>query len=173
MSENLRENTATIVIDSKDEVTKKTLQFISKVLGEEFFEVIEKGPKTARPINCSVNNGHIIQDDADVKSADQLMRKSDVLKSKELPEGRFDQQITSLSSWSDELLCSLPVLHVQRSSICVYYAGLCTVIRKMVHHVQKVDPERKAISLLVGNPLKGMQIFTIFCLTTRDISKNV
>ena len=111
---------------------------------------------------------HIIQDNTVAKSADQLMRKSDVLKSKELPEGQFDQQISSLPSWSDEVLCSLPVLYVRRSSICVYYAGLCTVIRKMVHHVQKVDPERKAISLLVGNPKMGCTFSKMFSLPVRS-----
>ena len=49
------------------------------------------------------------------------------------------------------LLCRLPMIVYDRHQYPqVCYAGLCTVIRKMVHHASTYCEERKAISLLVS-----------------------
>lgn len=101
---------AFIMVDSADDLMSKTLHFLVKVLGKQYFQIV-------------------------VQNANQGMKNSNT---------------TETAKVVPDSLCHLPVLHLLSQSF-VHYAGLCTVVRKMVHHVEKSNPQSKVISLLVSS----------------------
>lgn len=58
---------------------------------------------------------------------------------------------------SDDIkLCRLPVvINDANDQLQICYAGLCTVVRKMVHHTHTETGQEKAISLLVRETLNS------------------
>ena len=49
-------------------------------------------------------------------------------------------------------LCHLPIItHAANDYPHICYAGLCTVVRQMVHHAHRQDRSANSISLLVGH----------------------
>ena len=76
--------------------------------------------------------------------------------------GHLGQQAAG-SGVEYQLLCRLPmIVYDGHQYPQVFYAGLCTVIRKMVHHANTCSEEQKTISLLVSVPLTNLFSFGMF-----------
>lgn len=130
----------TVILDPDDEVLSECIKFIASVLGDEKF-VLEDHvqlPQNERNKQFESKSKHIFQGS---ENNPQLKTKSNDIDRSNL---HIDQ------------LCLLPVLVDDSDDISICYAGLCTVIRRMVHYSHKVNENDQAISLLV-------RLVFIFC----------
>ena len=146
---------AVIFLAENDEVTNNVIKSVSKILGEENFLILvvdeNRGEEEPRGVAGAASSGpvrkkyksHIKDDEHSKESEMSTIKNTNAFLnwSKTLPLRLKYQQLVGL--------CKMPVfIHQSVSYLC--YAGLCTVIRMMVKHVQKSNPQTKAISLLVG-----------------------
>lgn len=151
------ESKAVIFLAENDEVTNNVVKNVASILDEENFLIIilkthgEEGDPTA-PAGATSSSPirkkykpHI-QDSEHSKESDYTILKSTSgfqNSSKTVP-------LTLKCKYQHLVgMCKMPAFIDQKVSF-LCYAGLCTVVRMMVKHVQKSKPRTKAISLLVG-----------------------
>eukprot|EP00794_Sanderia_malayensis_P006758 gene6758-7518_t len=183
---------ATIIVDPQDRIINDTIIFIAKVLGEHYFDIIDAskdgeqlrpgGPiasKQAPAAEDSVSNSEE-KDDLTTPSCVQILPASNkaALRLNSQPN---DVNCLEESLKYSETLCQYPLLYISHEPM-VCYAGLCTVVRQMVHFVHKLDFKLKAISLLGENEscLKSyseVSNWTKFCendlpRASRSVSEN-
>ena len=138
---------AVIFIAENDEVTNNVIKSVARILDKEkFFILVEENRgKEEHPGLAEAASSHPVRKKYKSHIEDgEHSKNSDYSTTQTLPLVDVGLKFQQLAG-----MCKMPVfVHQSVSYLC--YAGLCTVIRMMVKHVQKSNPQTKAISLLVS-----------------------
>ena len=120
---------ATIVIDGTTESLETCIAFVNSLVAENRFLTLE----------CCHNES---------VESDRYF---------DTPDDDNSNCKTSRKGFGKDLICKRPFLFTEDKPF-VYYAGLCTVVRKMVHHISESGTDKSKVkSLLVRNIVNPMQ----------------